>query len=93
MGAGGIDLGSLRCDVALVFGEDAPAEVALGWEEEIGEAPSALPYWDAVSCLAAPSNLSHWLAAFHAQGRIDLTIETLTARRDAFLEAALVELR
>jgi hypothetical protein len=93
IGPGGIDLGSLRCDVAVMFGPDAADEVAVGWKEQFGDAPELLAYWDVVSCLSAPADLNFWLPNFHAQGRTDLDITTVTARRDAFLAAALSELR
>jgi aminoglycoside phosphotransferase (APT) family kinase protein len=92
IGPGGIDLGSLRCDVAVMFGPDAADEVAVGWKEQFGDAPELLAYWDVVSCLSAPADLNFWLPNFHAQGRTDLDITTVTARRDAFLAAALFEL-
>jgi phosphotransferase family enzyme len=93
VGPGGIDLGSLRYDVAVMFGLDAAREVATGWEEELGGPPELLAYWDAVSCLAGPADLAYWLPNFHAQGRTDLSMTTVTARRNAFLAAALAELR
>ena len=93
LGPGGIDLGSLRCDVTVMFGPEAAAEIVAGWKEEFGKPPDQLAYWDVMSCLAAPADLSYWLSNFHAQGRTDLDITTVTARRDAFLAAALHELR
>lgn len=92
VGPGGIDRGSLRCDIAVMFGPDAGAEVAAGWEEELDRPPERLAYWDTVACLAGPADLAYWLPNFHAQGRTDLDITTMTARRDAFLAAALAEL-
>jgi len=93
VGPGGIDLGSLRFDVAVMFGPEAASDVATGWEEESGRPPELLAYWDAVSCLAGPADLGYWLPNFHAQGRTDLSITTVTARRNDFLAAALTELR
>jgi aminoglycoside phosphotransferase (APT) family kinase protein len=92
VGPGGIDLGSLRYDVAVMFGPGAASEVATGWEEEHDSPPELLAYWDIVSCLAGPADLTYWLPNFHAQGRADLDITTVTARRDALLAAALAEL-
>jgi Ser/Thr protein kinase RdoA (MazF antagonist) len=93
VGPGGIDLGSLRFDVAVMFGPEAAADVATGWEEELGRPPELLAYWDAASCLAGPADLAYWLPNFHAQGRTDLSITTVTARRNDFLATALAELR
>ncbi|MFA9444822.1 aminoglycoside phosphotransferase family protein [Egicoccus sp. AB-alg6-2] len=91
-GPAGIDLGSLRADVALLHGADAAAEVLAGWCEAAGEAPPSLAWWDLVAGVATPDDLNGWLPNFHAQGRADLDLPTVTGRRDAFVLDALERL-
>ncbi|SDM64834.1 aminoglycoside phosphotransferase family protein [Allokutzneria albata] len=90
-GAGhhGVDLGSLRCDVELMFGVGAAEIVSAGWRERAGRPPADVAYWDVVAALATPPDLIDWEPAIQDQGRVDLDGATLTARRDAFLWAAL----
>ncbi|MCP3805152.1 hypothetical protein NLX83_38400 [Allokutzneria sp. A3M-2-11 16] len=51
--------------------------------------PADEPYWDVVAALATPPDLIDWESTIQDQGRDDLDGATLTARRDAFLRAAL----
>ncbi len=92
IGSPGIDLGSLRLDAALCYGQDTAAEVLAGWQDEAGLTAPDIPYWDAVAALATPPDMA-WVAPTIAdQGRPDLTGDLLSRRRDAFLRAALAGL-
>ena len=93
-GAGhpGVDLGSLRCDVAVLFGGGAEDVVLAGWQDTIGRPADGMAYWDVVASLSTPPDLGDWESTIQDQGRPDLEGPTLTARRDEFLRAALDEL-
>lgn len=92
IGSPGIDLGSLRLDAALCYGQDTAAEVQASWEDEAGRPAPDVPYWDAVAALATPPDMA-WVAPTIAdQGRPDLTSDVLNERREAFLRAALAGL-
>ncbi|HEX4705802.1 MAG TPA: aminoglycoside phosphotransferase family protein, partial [Pseudonocardiaceae bacterium] len=54
VGHPGVDLGSLRCDVAVTFGVEAADVVLEGWQERAGRAAHAMPYWDVVAALSTP---------------------------------------
>jgi len=75
VGHPGVDLGSLRCDVALFQGPE--------------HADLVVAYWDVVACLSTPPDVGEWLPNAVDQGRGDLDGPTLNARRDEFLKAAL----
>ena len=89
-GAGhpGVDLGNLRMKMATQYGAAAPAHVLDGWERERGRAATDVPYWDAVAALHTPVELDDWEPGFDDQGN-PLDAPAVTARRDAFLRAAL----
>jgi aminoglycoside phosphotransferase (APT) family kinase protein len=89
VGHPGIDLGSLRCDAALLFGDGAADVVSTGWQERAGRPPEDVAYWDVVAGLNTPPNLAEWESTIQDQGRTDLDGATLTTRRDAFLRSAL----
>jgi aminoglycoside phosphotransferase (APT) family kinase protein len=89
VGPAGVDLGSLRCDVAVMYGQQAADEVTVGWEEFQGTRALNVAWWDLVACMSTPPDMAMWLPNFHHQGRADLDIATVTKRRDAFLAAAL----
>jgi aminoglycoside phosphotransferase len=92
IGSPGIDLGSVRLDAALCYGQGAVTEVLSGWQDEAGRAAPDVPYWDAVAALATPPDMA-WVAPTIAdQGRPDLTGELLAERREAFLQTALSHL-
>lgn len=74
VGQPGVDLGELRKQVAFFAGADAPRHVLEGWERASGARAADVPYWDAVAALNTPT-------------RCDPPAHT--ARRDAFLRAAL----
>ncbi len=88
-GAGdpGVDLGSLRMQMALQYGSDAPVHVLEGWQRESGQQATNVPYWDAVAALNTPAKLHGW-PGFDNQGNA-LDEPAVTARRDAFLRVAL----
>lgn len=76
VGDPGVDVGHLRMQMAVQYGPDAAERVREGWERERGRAATNLAYWDAVAALHTPADLDDGEPA-------------LTARRDAFLRAAL----
>ena len=93
VGNPGVDLGGLRMQMALQYGQDAPAHVLEGWERQAGRAAIAVPYWDAVAALNTPTDLDHAVGApgFADDGR-PLDAAAVTERRDAFLRTALDQL-
>jgi aminoglycoside phosphotransferase (APT) family kinase protein len=91
-GSGGIDLGYLRLDAAIMYGSAAADEILRGWNGAGGCPAQHVAYWDLVAAVATPPSLREWLPSWHAQGRTDLDERTLTARRDAFVRAALRDL-
>lgn len=90
VGDPGVDLGSLRMQMALQYGQDAPAHVLEGWERQAGRAAIAVPYWDAVAALNTPTVLHDW-PGFADDGS-PLDAAAVTERRDAFLRTALDQL-
>jgi aminoglycoside phosphotransferase (APT) family kinase protein len=93
-GAGqpGIDLGTLRCDAAIMFGPPAAAEILEGWRRATGRQADAVAYWDLVAVLITPTDMTAWLGVAHDHERVDLDAATLNRRRDVFLRAALERL-
>ena len=92
VGDPGVDLGNLRMQVALHYGQDAPAHVLEGWEREIGRPATAVPYWDAVAALQTPTVMHEPIWPSLADDGSPLDAEAVTERRDAFLSAALDQL-
>ncbi len=90
VGDPGVDLGSLRMQMALQYGQDAPAHVLDGWQREAGRAAIAVPYWDAVAALNTPTEMHGW-PGFADDGS-PLDAAAVTERRDAFLRTALDQL-
>lgn len=90
-GSYGVDLGSLRLDAALLHGapSDAYDEIVAGWERASGQRVKNLAYWDLVAALNTSADMSAFLPTMHQAGRADLDGPLLTARRDAFLQAAI----
>jgi hypothetical protein len=88
-GAGdpGVDMGALRLQMALQYGPDAPGHVLDGWQRESGREATDVPYWDAVAGVTTPTEIDR-LPGFDDRGR-PLDASAMTARRDAFLRAAL----
>ncbi len=74
VGNPGVDIGELRKQIAITYGLTATAAIVHGWEQASGTSATNLAYWDAVAALNTPTTLFSTLA---------------TARRDAFLQAAL----
>src|SRR5512133_2677998 len=91
VGDPGVDLGSLRLQMALQYGQDAPAHVLEGWQRQAGRAAVAVPYWDAVAALNTPTVLHGWVPGFADDGS-PLDAAAVTERRDAFLRTALDQL-
>ncbi len=89
VGPPGVDLGSLRCDVAMYFGLAATEPVYEGWQAVTGEPFELLAYWDVVAALSTPTDLSEWMPVIEGHGGPAVAATTLTDRRDEFLEAAL----
>lgn len=74
VGAPGVDLSELRKQIAITYGPEATAGIVDGWEQASGKSATNVAYWDAVAALNTPTTLFSKVA---------------TARRDAFLRAAL----
>lgn len=92
VGDPGIDLGNLRMQMALQYGQDAPAHVLEGWQRQAGRAAIAVPYWDAVAALNTPTVIhGEWLPGFAGDGS-PLDAAAVTERRDAFLRIAVDQL-
>jgi aminoglycoside phosphotransferase (APT) family kinase protein len=92
VGDPGVDLGSLRMQMAIQFGEDAPPHVLEGWQRQAGRAATAVPYWDAVPALNTPTVMDGWgVPGFTSDGS-PLDAAPVTGRRDAFLRTALDQL-
>lgn len=90
VGDPGVDLGSLRMQMALQYGQDAAAHVLEGWEQHAGRAATAVPYWDAVAALNTPTVMDGWPGV--ADDGRPLDAGAVTERRDAFLRTALDQL-
>lgn len=69
----GVDLGELRKQVAIAYGEEAPRYVLEDWERAAGTRARNVPFWDATAALNTPTE---------SNGPDE------AARRDAFLSAA-----
>jgi aminoglycoside phosphotransferase (APT) family kinase protein len=90
VGDPGVDLGSLRMQMALQYGPDSPAPVLEGWERQAGRAATAVPFWDAVAALNTPTVMDGW-PGFADDGS-PLDAAAVTDRRDVFLRTALDQL-
>jgi len=104
-GSPGIDLGTLRFDVALFFGSSAlessedssgpgssaADEVPAGWQQAAGRQAEHVAYWDVAAALYTVSDMACCLPGdlVGELGRRDLNAAILGARRDTFLAAAL----
>jgi aminoglycoside phosphotransferase len=87
-----IDLGTTRFDAAVFHGPDHADALLLGWRDARGTDDLDDPtvaVGDLLAVRCSPPDLDQWLPNFHAQGRTDLTLDEVTRRRDAFVEAAL----
>ena len=65
-----------------------------GWQQAAGRPAEHVAYWDAAAALCTVGDMSYCLPGdmLDEVGRPDLNTALLTARRDAFLAAALDEL-
>jgi hypothetical protein len=68
--------------------------VLAGWQQAAGRPAEHVAYWDAAAALCTVGDMSYCLPGdmLGEVGRPDLNAALLTARRDAFLAAALDEL-
>src|SRR5207237_3193317 len=83
VGDPGVDLGSLRMQMALQYGQDAPAQVLEGWQRQAGRAAIAVRYWDAVGALNTPTVMPQgWVPGFAGDGS-PLDAAAGTGRPDA----------
>ena len=89
VGPAGVDLGSLRLDVAMCFDLAAADDVLAGWESEAGRRAADVAYWDVVAALSTPPDVGWFAGTISAQQRPDLTRELLEDRRNLFLSDAL----
>lgn len=90
-GSHGVDLGSLRLDAALLYGQETPSQVLVGWEVAMGRQATEVAYWDLAAALNTSADMTGATPTMHAAGRTDLDCGALT-RRDEFLEEALRQL-
>jgi aminoglycoside phosphotransferase (APT) family kinase protein len=56
VGNPGVDLGELRKQVAIAYGDQAPQYVLEGWERASGSRAHDVPYWDATAALNTPTD-------------------------------------
>lgn len=77
VGHPGVDLGELRKQVAIRYGDEAQRYVLEGWERAAGTRASDVAYWDATAALNTHTD---------AEG------PAVAAARDAFLRAAIARL-
>lgn len=81
----------LRKQVAIIFGAEAPRLVLEGWEHPAGAKAEDVAYWDVVGGLNTPTELDD---GYRVGGWAPLVDGAeATRRRDAFLRAALADLR
>lgn len=86
VGDPGVDLGSVRLQMAMQYGMDAPPYVLEGWERTAGRSATHVAYWDATAAHNTPTVLHGW-PGFDDDGA-PLDAMAVTERRDAFLRAA-----
>ena len=77
VGSPGVDLGELRKQVAIVYGDEAPRFILEGWERAAGTRPTDIPFWDATAALNT---------------RTEYNGRASAARRDDFLRRAIARL-
>ncbi|MGC4190897.1 MAG: aminoglycoside phosphotransferase family protein [Thermomicrobiales bacterium] len=86
VGNPGVDLGSMRMQVALRYGLPAAEFVREGWEAHMGRPATDVAYWDAVAALNTPTVMEGWPGCDPTSH--PLGSRAVTARRDAFLRQA-----
>lgn len=91
-GAGnpGVDVGELRMQMALQYGETAPDHVLDGWQRQSRREATDVPYWDLVAALNTPTDMDGW-PGFDDRGGA-LNAAAVRERRDRFLRRALDQL-
>lgn len=90
VGNPGVDLGSMRLQVALQYGLAAAEFVRDGWERQTGRPAAHVAYWDAVAALNTPTIMEGWPgcdAIDHPLGS-----QAVTKRRDEFIRQAVDQL-
>jgi aminoglycoside phosphotransferase (APT) family kinase protein len=92
VGDPGVDLGGLRMQMAVQYGQDAAAHVLEGWERQAGRPAIAVPYWDAVAALTTATTATDPDFPGFADDGSPLDAAAVTERRDAFLRHALDQL-
>ena len=92
VGAAGIDLGSLRFDVTVLYGAAAADEVMHGWEAASGRPAVNLACWEVVAGSCTTADVSPCVPTLQELGRPDLNAALLQVRRDDFLICALERL-
>jgi aminoglycoside phosphotransferase (APT) family kinase protein len=91
-GTPGIDLDTLRLDAAFSYGPGAAGQILDGWRRATGREPEHVAYWDVVAALIMVGDMAECMPPLLDHHRPDLDACILTARRDAFLSAALTQL-
>lgn len=87
VGDPGVDLGSVRLQMAMQYGMDALPYVLEGWERTAGRSATDVAYWDATAALNTPTVLRGWPGFDDDGSPLDTT--AVTKRRDTFLRAAI----
>lgn len=90
VGNPGVDLGSMRMQVALQYGLAAAEFVRDGWELQMGRPATQVAYWDAVAALNTPTKMEGWPGCDPADH--PLGSQAVTERRDEFLRQAVDQL-
>ncbi|MDX1658167.1 MAG: aminoglycoside phosphotransferase family protein [Nitriliruptorales bacterium] len=88
----GRDLGYCRLDLALTAVEGTVDAFLAGYRQAGGVVPEDLWFYDLLGGLRCLPTPAHWLPAFHAQGRTDLTTHQVEARARRFIADALERL-
>ena len=88
VGHPGVDLGELRKQVAIAYGDGAPELVLEGWERATGARARDVPFWDATSALNTPTGSTGPADAarrddFSAPPSLDFEGSSITAGRAA----------
>lgn len=91
VGNPGVDLGSMRLQVALRYGLTAATFVLEGWERQMRRQATDIAYWDAVAALNTPTIMDGWPDCDPISH--PLGARAVTRRRDAFLNVAIGKIR
>ena len=91
VGNPGVDLGSMRLQVALRYGPTAATFVLEGWERQMERQATDIAYWDAVAALNTPTIMEGWPDCDPISH--PLGARAVTRRRDAFLNVAIGKIR